>query len=78
MNRIGIAITTRYAPLVNLVIEHDDEHQAGERRAEAVDDPRPAHPAARLAGSTLGRISRFQCRTMPVWPSVNDMNTPRM
>ena len=35
------------------------------------------HPAA-LAGSRSVRSTRFQCRTMPVWPSVNEVNTPMM
>ena len=32
----------------------------------------------RSAGSRSVRSARFQCRTMPVWPSVNDVNTPMM
>ena len=32
----------------------------------------------RVAGSRSVRSSRFQCRTMPVWLSVKDTNTPTM
>ncbi len=32
-------------------------------------------PLGRVA---LGAQRRFQCRTMPVWPSVNEVNTPMM
>ena len=32
----------------------------------------------RAAGSVSMRSSRVQCRTMPIWLSVNDTNTPTM
>ena len=32
----------------------------------------------RTAGSVSVRSSRVQCRTMPIWLSVNDTNTPTM
>ena len=32
----------------------------------------------RVAGSVSVRSSRVQCRTMPVWLSVNDTKTPTM
>ena len=32
----------------------------------------------RSAGSRSVRNARFQCRTIPVCPSVNDVNTPMM
>ena len=39
---------------------------------------RAAHPAARRPGRVSVRSCRFQCRTMPVWLSVNETNTPTM
>ena len=33
---------------------------------------------ARTTGSVSVRSSRVQCRTMPIWLSVNDTNTPTM
>ena len=32
----------------------------------------------RTAGSVSVRSNRVQCRTMPIWLSVNDTNTPTM
>ena len=32
----------------------------------------------RTAGSVSLRSSRVQCRTMPIWLNVNEMNTPTM
>ena len=32
----------------------------------------------RMAGSVSIRRCRFQCRTMPVWLSVNETKTPTM
>ena len=32
----------------------------------------------RTSGSCSVRSVRFQCRTMPHWPSVNAVNTPMM
>ena len=32
----------------------------------------------RTAGSVSLRSNRVQCRTMPIWLSVNEMNTPTM
>ena len=68
---------TSQAPWVNFVIVTIDEHDDGQQGAERVDRCRlrmtwPRFVAARRAASGV------QCRTMPVWPSVNETKTPMM
>ena len=76
-NSAPIARIAIHAPARNFVTTHDDQHGAGAHEADGVDHPRPHHLAAHR-GSVSVRSSRVQCRTMPIWLSVNDTNTPTM
>ena len=92
--RIGISTNTIHAPCVNFVTvttmsttavipapmalitraRRIAPCESGRASSSVRADGRFALPA----GCRRSDSSRSQCRTMPVWPSVNDTNTPMM
>ena len=76
MNRLPIAGIAIQAPAMNLVTRTMSRTVPVAMNPMVLMTRRAGHPAA------LGRIvlgaSRVQCRTMPIWLSVNEMNTPTM
>ncbi len=68
---------TRYAPWVNFVTRMITSTVPHIVRPTAL-TTRERIIRARTFGSDSVRSNRVQWRTMPVWPSVNEMNTPTM
>ena len=73
-----MAISTRYAPCVNFVIVTITRTSPVSPAPSAL-TPRLLLAARRSAGDSASPASwRFQCRTIPAWPKVKDVNTPMM
>lgn len=71
----SITTNTIHAPCVNLVTVTMTSTDAVMSAPSAlIARPRHTGPAA----SERSRSTRIQRRTMPIWPSVNEMNTPMM
>ncbi|CAB4757013.1 unannotated protein [freshwater metagenome] len=73
----GIARTTSHAPLVNLVTSTITSTDPVMTRPKEL-MIRERFIRRRSAASVSARRWRFQWRTMPIWLSVKETNTPMM
>ena len=76
-NRMTIARIAIHAPATNFVTTTMISTVPVQRRPIAL-ITRDRIMWRRTAESVSVRSSRVQCRTMPIWLSVNDTNTPTM
>ena len=76
-NRLPIAKIAIHAPARNLVTTTTKSTDPVQKKPIVL-ITRDRIMRRRTAGSVSVRNSRVQCRTMPIWLSVNDTNTPTM
>ena len=76
-NSTTMAAIAIHAPCVNLVTSTTTSTSPVTTAPKALITRVRTHPAG-AAGSVSVRSSRVQCRTMPVWLSVKETNTPTM